>query len=143
MPFSEEHRRKISVALKAYAATPSSHLHALHKSGASHPNWQGGVSPKYYKRVSREAHGVACQRCGSHNRTLTHHRDRNRHNSDPSNLELLCFTCHMREHHGKRVAWSCPACGTTLELIPCDASRRRYCSIACKQANRKKDGTYA
>lgn len=42
-----------------------------------------------------------CQRCGfSDHRALTvHHKDRNRSNNDPSNLELLCWNCHAIEHY--------------------------------------------
>jgi 5-methylcytosine-specific restriction endonuclease McrA len=28
-----------------------------------------------------------------------HHIDRNRNNNDPSNLEILCPTCHEEEHY--------------------------------------------
>ncbi len=43
----------------------------------------------------------ACERCGrgpSRARITRHHRDRNRLNNDPSNIEFLCVPCHNREH---------------------------------------------
>ena len=42
-----------------------------------------------------------CQRCGYNNEPLIlgiHHKDRNRHNNDISNLEILCPNCHSLEH---------------------------------------------
>jgi 5-methylcytosine-specific restriction endonuclease McrA len=42
-----------------------------------------------------------CERCGysEHPEILgVHHKDRNRHNNDLSNLEVLCPTCHSLEH---------------------------------------------
>ena len=29
---------------------------------------------------------------------IVHHKDRDRNNSDISNLEILCANCHMKEH---------------------------------------------
>ena len=42
-----------------------------------------------------------CQRCdhdGSESRLGIHHKDRNKKNQKPSNLEVLCHRCHMQEH---------------------------------------------
>jgi 5-methylcytosine-specific restriction endonuclease McrA len=42
-----------------------------------------------------------CQRCGwdTEPRILhRHHKDRNRKNNDPSNIEILCPNCHVLEH---------------------------------------------
>lgn len=39
-----------------------------------------------------------CERCGSKEFLVVHHKDRNRSNSDPSNLETLCKSCHQIEH---------------------------------------------
>lgn len=138
---SPDHRAKISAALKRYAARPDSHLHGLHKSGVEHPNWKGGVAPKVYQRVGYAAHGDTCARCGEPAK-LIHHRDENHGNCDPSNLEPLCRQCHMQHHHGKRVWWTCPACGTLIELIPSLATKRRFCTRACKQAHRGEAGRY-
>lgn len=144
LPRTPEWRQKVRVALRDYTAGPDSHLHLLHRSGPNHVNWKGGIKNDYYQRVAIEAHGTACQRCGRDDDTiLTHHRDRDRYNSDPDNLERLCRPCHAQEHHGKRVVWTCPHCGTTLNLVPFWAARRRYCSMACRLSNRRKDGTLA
>lgn len=43
-----------------------------------------------------------CERCNRKNpfglAHPIHHTDRNRINNDPSNLEILCQTCHTKEH---------------------------------------------
>lgn len=43
---------------------------------------------------------LCCERCAEdHLEVLcVHHKDRNRKNSDPDNLETLCLNCHGREH---------------------------------------------
>jgi hypothetical protein len=50
----------------------------------------------------------ACERCGfapTDPRQLhVHHRDRDRTNNAPENLETLCANCHALEHVGDRVA---------------------------------------
>lgn len=47
-----------------------------------------------------------CERCGFRqplNEPLPrHHKDRNRANNDPSNLEVLCQSCHSKEHLDER-----------------------------------------
>lgn len=40
----------------------------------------------------------ACNRCGSKRRLLVHHQDRNRSNNATANLEVLCYSCHTKEH---------------------------------------------
>jgi 5-methylcytosine-specific restriction endonuclease McrA len=39
-----------------------------------------------------------CERCGSDENLLVHHKDRDRTNNDLDNLELLCKSCHQKEH---------------------------------------------
>jgi 5-methylcytosine-specific restriction endonuclease McrA len=101
-PMTPEHRAKISAALKRYAARPDSHLRDLQKPGEEHPNWQGGIKPEYYRDKAFRLYGRACQRCGSGRHITVHHKDRDRRNSTDDNLEVLCRSCHMKEHHDER-----------------------------------------
>jgi hypothetical protein len=141
-PKSPEHRAKISATLKSYNKS-GGHLAQYRKSGEEHPNWQGGIRTSFYQERAFTAYGRQCNRCGdTESRLLVHHIDRNRRNADVSNLEVLCHACHMTEHHGKRVDWTCPTCGTALSLIPYLAQRRKYCSQSCRMASRAKNGTF-
>jgi hypothetical protein len=49
----------------------------------------------YYKLLN---HITECERCGSKENLLVHHKDRNRKNNDLDNLEKLCKGCHQEEH---------------------------------------------
>lgn len=40
-----------------------------------------------------------CEHCGTSQALQVHHKDRNRKNNEPENLETLCATCHMKMHH--------------------------------------------
>lgn len=52
-----------------------------------------------YQKLKRdEMEELKCERCGSISHLLVHHKDRNRHNNANSNLELLCKSCHQKEH---------------------------------------------
>jgi hypothetical protein len=42
--------------------------------------------------------GVTCERCGEWPAQNRHHVDRNTRNNDRSNIELLCRSCHKRQH---------------------------------------------
>jgi hypothetical protein len=140
LPKSPEHRAKISAALKRYAARPDAHQRNMPR-GADAPNWKGGVKNDVYRRIGFAAHGDRCTECGAPADHI-HHRDRNRYNSEPANLQPLCQTCHNRPHFGRRVAWDCPACGHTPHLQPAQARRRKFCSPACKETSRKANGRY-
>lgn len=60
--------------------------------GANHDGWKGGTG--WYK-TQRKA---ACERCGATKKLVVHHRDENRQNNTPSNLETLCHRCHQTHH---------------------------------------------
>lgn len=46
---------------------------------------------------------VECERCGSTHRLCRHHKDRNCWNNSPDNIEVLCGSCHCREHAPERL----------------------------------------
>lgn len=76
--------------------------------GEDNPRWKGGVQ-KYapdweeLREKAKAAAGYACQECGAHpdkpNKLQAHHIDGNRLNNDPSNIRVLCRSCHNRVHH--------------------------------------------
>lgn len=45
---------------------------------------------------------VKCERCGSTHRLCRHHKDRMIWNNSPDNIEVLCGSCHFREHAPER-----------------------------------------
>ena len=58
-----------------------------------------GLSAKSAARIVKAA--GQCNRCshdGSDSRLGIHHKDRDKRNQDPENLEVLCHRCHMQEH---------------------------------------------
>ncbi len=60
-----------------------------------------GTAGVDYRAIAFESHPPCCNVCGylKHKEILhVHHRDHDKSNNSPSNLELLCPTCHM-EHH--------------------------------------------
>lgn len=135
-----EHKAKIAAALKAYAARPDSHLHAIHKSGVEHPNFKGGSNAHYYRRIAFEAYGTACQKCGSTRNILVHHKDEDRHNSDLSNLEVLCRSCHNRMHGLGGDMRNVTHCPKGHEYSPENTQRyidkRGYANRSCRTCNR-------
>ena len=46
-------------------------------------------------------YGKKCNRCGSLDNIIVHHRDHNRNHNQIENLEVLCKRCHQ-EHHCNR-----------------------------------------
>ena len=45
--------------------------------------------------------GVECERCKYNKKEIlhVHHKDRDRGNNEPRNLELICPNCHYEEHY--------------------------------------------
>ena len=58
-----------------------------------------GLSAKTAKGIVQSVgHCQRCQHDGATSRLGIHHKDRNKRNQKPSNLEILCHRCHMAEH---------------------------------------------
>lgn len=57
--------------------------------------------PEVYKKIALRHHEYCCNKCGYNKYPIleVHHKDKNRENSDPENLELLCPTCHEELHY--------------------------------------------
>ena len=53
-----------------------------------------------------------CNRCGKPDALDVHHLDGNHQNNSPENLERICRSCHIREHHTKV---SCKICGKPMK----------------------------
>lgn len=80
--------------------------------GEDNHNFQGGISKSTIRRLTRHILITAgrdlfkCERCGF---TVTgadlprHHKDRDRSNNSPENLEVLCAACHRIEHNKEAV----------------------------------------
>ena len=80
------------------------------KFDALRPERYGRDYRKYnYREIAFEMlDEIACQRCGYNEFTDildVHHIDENRMNNDPSNLIVLCPTCHRVEHYFKGTGW--------------------------------------
>lgn len=59
-----------------------------------------------YRTIVFKVHGRQriCERCSYDKHPaaiIVHHKDKNRSNNDPSNLEVLCANCHAIEHWGE------------------------------------------
>jgi hypothetical protein len=79
-----------------------------------------------------------CNRCPETSDLQRHHVDRNPMNNDPSNLEVLCQTCHAAEHasdgtwgKGAVEIATCRVCSTNFQ--PKRSRRSTLCSAECKK----------
>ena len=50
------------------------------------------------RRAALDRAGWRCERCGNGPPLEVHHRDGDRANNEPGNLEPLCPDCHLAEH---------------------------------------------
>lgn len=66
-----------------------------HQKGKDNNNYKDGISTYTQHKKSK------CERCGSTKNLMVHHKDGNRKNNDPSNLETLCWSCHEKITHRK------------------------------------------
>lgn len=67
-----------------------------------------GLSARAAKRIVDEAGKCeACGHDGSQSRLGVHHKDRDKHNQERGNLQVLCHACHMKEHSDAgEVGWA-------------------------------------
>lgn len=52
-----------------------------------------------YRKIAFDNFKPECNRCKSKRILNVHHRDHNRNNNSINNLEILCKSCHNREHY--------------------------------------------
>lgn len=71
-----------------------------------------------------------CQRCGSTQNLHIHHIDRNPLNDSINNLEVLCSTCHHKEHVNEKPLSTCVVCGKNF-LAASHRNRNKICSALC------------
>lgn len=99
MPTSNRQRRCVN----CIAAEKKERLKQYHKKtyirkgynqkGENNNNWTGGIG--IYRAIKLREE---CERCGSTSHLLTHHKDEDRYNNAPENLECLCKKCHQNHH---------------------------------------------
>lgn len=61
--------------------------------GEDHHSYKTGIG--VYRQFKKDS----CERCGSTKFLCVHHKDHDRHNNVPKNVETLCKSCHQREHN--------------------------------------------
>lgn len=50
-------------------------------------------------RMAKERAKYKCEDCWISDKLQTHHKDHNKWNNSPSNLQALCFNCHAKHHN--------------------------------------------
>lgn len=86
---------------------------------------KGFVKTGYTSQGNKTAHGSSrriaylilqkeyrCECCGSTRNVDVHHKDKDYHNNNPENLQMLCRSCHMKAHSEKGV---CVICGAPMK----------------------------
>ncbi len=91
--------------------------------GKGNPHYKNGI--RTGKRMILEVNKT-CQTCGSKNRLEIHHKDKNRNNNDVNNLQLLCRSCHSKQHRGKE--WGKKMIKSKMEV----KNGRKVPGILCK-----------
>jgi hypothetical protein len=68
-----------------------------------------------------------------------HHKDWNFNNNDPDNLIALAPSEHAKEHAQSQIRFikKCDECGKDYSAV---FTRSRWCSSACKEKRRRRDG---
>lgn len=89
-----------------------------------------GWIPKSIRRLVIKA---KCEKCGSESHIGLHHKDQDRSNNLPQNLETLCASCHTKSHwnkgkkHWRRHPATCVICGKPAKRSGlCETHRTRF-----------------
>lgn len=97
----------VSKICKTHGITWETGAAARDQTGDKNPNFQNGLSRSTVERITRRVVVMSgrsthiCERCDdmSHpEEQHRHHKDRDRSNNTPENIEVLCPTCHRLEH---------------------------------------------
>lgn len=109
------------------------------KMGPKNAMWKGGKTPPNWHRSELRRLGVdltTCSECPARTRLIhVHHKDGNRGNNDPSNLEVLCPKCHGHAHRKprKKYEFVCVGCGSkfTSYSRKRGKNKKKFCSRIC------------
>ena len=71
------------------------------RAGAANGRFKDGAQSTAYRSMIEKEH---CNRCGSTEQLVIHHRDGVHTNNTPNNLEVLCSPCHTSHH--KQEYWA-------------------------------------
>ena len=89
----------------------------------------------------------ACEMCGATSRIGLHHKDRNRTNNSPENLQTLCPICHTRLHWEQgKMPWRrhsafCNVCSKPAKRLGlCETHRSRLLRHGSPYLIRKQKG---
>jgi len=105
------------------------------RTGENGSNWKGGISiyPKSFRttrEIALEKDLHLCQGIGPHQGRLeVHHKDGNKHNSDPKNLITLCCKCHKGMHNPGLISVKCNICGKERFKHPSEIKRPKYTGL--------------
>lgn len=87
-----------------------------------------GAGNHAYREIAFRHHPKQCSRCG-YDRIpeviAVHHKDSNRENNHPSNLEPLCPTCHTEHHFITQTGYWKRRLANSLKMSPRQAAGRQ------------------
>lgn len=67
---------------------------------------------------------TSCEICGSQSNLDVHHKDGDYQNNNLKNLQVLCRSCHLKQHRKKK---NCVICGKPMKALGfCEKHYRRF-----------------
>jgi endo-alpha-1,4-polygalactosaminidase (GH114 family) len=77
----------------------------IKKLGRKNPNWKGGHSYTYYRKIYvpiMKTLKQQCCMCGTNKKLIAHYLDGNYKNNNLSNISIVCRGCHNIIHKSKK-----------------------------------------
>ena len=143
-------RRKNRAGTMEYCCTQCARNGAAPR-GEFHPNWKGGITNRPHSvriAVKRRVEEIGkCERCGETNNLQGHHKityaDCPDKGADPLNIEVICASCHAKEHPSLAPMITLPRfrtgsiitcieCGKERYIAPHKLKTAKFCSHACQ-----------
>lgn len=100
--YRAEHKDAIASGKRRWREAHAAHVRSKSKLDREYRYFDG-------KRDRALLENPVCVRCGSADKLVVHHKDRNgrpaaQPNNAMANLEVVCRACHIREHHAELMA---------------------------------------
>jgi hypothetical protein len=97
--YNSKNKDKKNEYMKEYWKNNKNEISERHKKWCEKNQYRLDKLYPYRKILNTESR---CELCGTNQKLIVHHIDKNRQNNDRNNLRIFCWSCHTKFHNSEK-----------------------------------------